>query len=316
MKFSSLFSILATTSALSLSEATEQFATLYQHYFEHHFFNANAGYVDKIDVEDYLKTNPVIKEWDNTLPTLIYHGINDNCDDGQINNFIKVIGQVGEANGKQLHAECMVIGGTQQNFESIFESMAGQTAEACKTVQEHPIFGKSDFNLVGISQGGMLTRGMIQDCDLGEHKVRNYLSIAGPQMGVQKTPSCLDGVLCDILTWVEDHIAFFSVAQEHLAPAAYWRDTYSEKYFDQYLKYSAFLAPINNERQHEKSAQYKERFSALNRLELVKFQNDTIVYPKESEWFGTYNVGNTEITAMKDTKVYKEDTVGLKTLDD
>jgi len=48
----------------------------------------------------------------------------------------------------------------------------------------------------------------------------------------------------------------------------------------------------------------------------VKFQNDTIVYPKESEWFGTYNVGNKEITLMKDTKVYKEDTIGLKTLDE
>jgi len=95
------------------------------------------------------------------LPTLIYHGINDNCDDGQINNFIKVLGQVGEANGKTLHAECMVIGGAHQNFLSVFESMTSQTDEACKTVQEHPIFGKSDFNLIGISQGGMLTRAMI-----------------------------------------------------------------------------------------------------------------------------------------------------------
>ena len=58
--------------------------------------------------------------------------------------------------------------------------MTAQAAEACQTVQNHAIFGKSDFNLIGISQGGMLSRAMIQDCDLGEHKVRNYLSIAGP----------------------------------------------------------------------------------------------------------------------------------------
>ena len=161
MKFSSVFSVLATASAFSFSDAVDPFASLYKHYFEHHFFNSNQGFLDQIDVEEYLKTNPVIKEWDNTLPTLIYHGINDNCDDGQINNLIGVIGRVGEANGKTLHAECMVIGGTQQNFNSIFESMTAQTAEACKTVQEHPIFGKSDFNLIGISQGGMLTRGMI-----------------------------------------------------------------------------------------------------------------------------------------------------------
>ena len=177
MKLSFIISLVATTSAYSL---IDPLASLYKHYFEHHFFETSPGYLDKIDVEDYLMSNPVIKDWDNTLPTLFYHGIGDHCADHQITNFIEVIGQVGEANGKTLHAECIVIGGSQERFNSIFESMASQTAEACKTVQEHPIFGKSDFNLVGISQGGMLSRAMIQDCDLGEHKVRNYLSIAGP----------------------------------------------------------------------------------------------------------------------------------------
>jgi hypothetical protein len=38
-----------------------------------------------------------VKEWDITLPTLIYHGITDDCGDGAIKNLIKVIGQVGEA---------------------------------------------------------------------------------------------------------------------------------------------------------------------------------------------------------------------------
>jgi len=117
MKFSTLSSVLATASASSaLPDATDPFAALYQHYFENHFFETNNGYLDQIDVEQYLKTNPVIKDWDNTLPTLFYHGINDNCDDGQIANFIKIMGQVGEANGKTLHAECMVIGGSHQNF--------------------------------------------------------------------------------------------------------------------------------------------------------------------------------------------------------
>ena len=44
------------------------------------------------------------------------------------------------------------------------------------------------------------------------------------------------------------------------------------------------------------------------------FQNDTIVYPKESPWFATYNVGNKQLTNMKDTIVYKNDTIGLRTL--
>jgi len=59
--------------------------------------------------------------------------------------------------------------------------------------------------------------------------------------------------------------------QNHLAPAAYWRDCFDEHYFEEYLKYSIYLPYINNEKAHDLSAQYKERFSALNRLELVKF---------------------------------------------
>jgi hypothetical protein len=161
MKLSTIASLFAYASAFSLGRVTDPMVSLYEHYFDNHFFKSSNGYLDKIDVDDYLKSNPVIKDWDNTLPTLIYHGIGDDCGDGQIKNLIRVISQVGEANGKTLHAECIVIGARQQNFYSIFESMNSQTAEACKTVQEHPIFGKSDFNLIGISQGGMLTRAMI-----------------------------------------------------------------------------------------------------------------------------------------------------------
>ena len=36
------------------------------------------------------------------------------------------------------------------------------------------------------------------------------------------------------------------------------------------------------------------------------FQNDTIVYPKESAWFGTYDVGKI-FKSMKETLVYKDD---------
>ena len=137
-------------------------------------------------------------------------------------------------------------------------------------------------------------------------------------MGVQKTPGCMTGILCDILTYLEDHIliskSLFDLFQAHLAPGAYWRDTYNEFYFEQYLKYSDFLPLINNERQHEKSQQYKDRFSSLNRLELVKFQNDTTLYPIDTSHFGTINVGSTDVVPMEETEVYKNDTIGLKTM--
>ena len=53
---------------------------------------------------------------------------------------------------------------------------------------------------------------------------------------------------------------------------------------------------------------------SLNRIELVKFQNDTIIYPKETSQFGTINVGSKTVTPMEETEVYKNDTIGLKTM--
>ena len=34
-----------------------------------------------MDVEEWLKNNTAITEWDNTLPTLIFHGFGDSCGD-------------------------------------------------------------------------------------------------------------------------------------------------------------------------------------------------------------------------------------------
>ena len=36
---------------------------------------------------------------------------------------------------------------------------------------------------------------------------------------------------------------------------------------------------------HPKFDQYRARFMSLNKIELVQFQNDTVVFPKESEHF-------------------------------
>ena len=122
---------------------------------------------------------------------------------------------------------------------------------------------------------------MIQDCDLGAFKVRNYLSVAGPQQGVQLTPWCFTGTWCNILTYLENHLEDFQVAQHHMAPADYWNNP-EPKAHAAYLKYSIYLPYINNEKVHDKSAQYKERFSALNRAQFVLFQNDTVIYPINS----------------------------------
>ena len=55
---------------------------------------------------------------------------------------------------------------------------------------------------------------------------------------------------------------------------------------DKYLADSVFLPYLNNETGDDViKAANKARFSALNSAMLVMFSEDTVVYPKESEWF-------------------------------
>jgi palmitoyl-protein thioesterase len=50
---------------------------------------------------------------------------------------------------------------------------------------------------------------------------------------------------------------------------------------------------------------------------LVKFLNDTIVVPRDSEWFGFYADGqDSKLQALEESPLYQEDWLGLKTLNE
>ena len=54
------------------------------------------------------------------------------------------------------------------------------------------------------------------------------------------------------------------------------------------MKYSSFLPYINNEKT-EKNPQYKQRLTELEHFRMLKWVDDTTVFPKESEWFGVFD---------------------------
>lgn len=75
------------------------------------------------------------------------------------------------------------------------------------------------------------------------------------------------------------------------------------------------MADINNDRDLKNST-YKENLLKLQKLVLIKFAQDSVVVPRESEWFGFYQTGQTEkMLSFNETKLYMEDWIGLKTLD-
>jgi palmitoyl-protein thioesterase len=84
---------------------------------------------------------------------------------------------------------------------------------------------------------------------------------------------------------------------------------------EQYLADSVFLPYLNNETGDETTkAANKARFSALNSAMLVMFSEDTVVYPKESEWFQQLNQDLVTVEALEDSSFYKEDLIGLRSL--
>ena len=73
--------------------------------------------------------------------------------------------------------------------------------------------------------------------------------------------------------------------QDLIAAAQYWHDPLTE---EEYLQNSLFLADINNQGP-VKNTSYRENLASLQNLVLVKFNQDTIVDPRESEWFGWFS---------------------------
>lgn len=88
--------------------------------------------------------------------------------------------------------------------------------------------------------------------------------------------------------------------QNIFVQAEYWHDPIKES---DYIKGSHFLADLNNERDINKS--YRDNLLKLKNFVLVMFTNDTMVVPKESEWFAFYTPGqDKEIMPLENSALY------------
>lgn len=84
-----------------------------------------------------------------------------------------------------------------------------------------------------------------------------------------------------------------------------------------YLEKCKFLPKLNNELPDQKNSSYKHRLSSLQKLVLIMFEDEEVVIPKETSWFGYYPDGAfNPVIPPQQTKLYTEDWIGLKTLDD
>jgi len=169
------------------------------------------------------------------------------------------------------------------------------------------------YNIVGLSQGNLIGRAVVEYCDCGP-PVKNFISIGGPHAGTASVPLCGSGLLCILIDNLIKLEIYSDYVQAHLAPSGYLKIPTD---MEDYLKGCRFLPKLNNEIPSERNATYKERFSSLENLVLIMFEDDAVLIPRETAWFGYYPDGAfNPVLPPQETKLYIEDWVGLKTLDE
>jgi len=193
---------------------------------------------------------------------------------------------------------------------NVADGLASITTPIAEQVDELADLVKADarlaggFHAVGLSQGGLVLRGYVERYN--EPPVRRLISVCSPHAGISSCPSSsLYKMVCPL--W---KLAPYTA---RLSFADYWKDPSDQA---TYLERSRWLADFNNERENQ-NADYKRRMATLDRYVLVEAVNDTTVAPHVSESHGFYAWGsNAQILALRETSGYKQDAIGVRTLDE
>lgn len=231
-------------------------------------------------------------------PVVILHGIGDSCNGGYMRYFPQKLNQT-----LGVYGECIESGGGVEDFST---PIIEQSKKACEAIKANPNF-QGNFSIVALSQGGLIARYIIEECEM-KGTVKRLVTIGTPHMGVSKIPNCMSGVVCYLLKKMVSMIIYTSAVQNHIGPAGYFVDNL---HFDTYKKYSNFLPELNNENKIDEK--YIQKFTQLEKVLLMKFTKDTMIYPKESAWFEFVDEKDI-VVLLKNSTFYNKDQIGLKKL--
>ncbi|XP_075991948.1 palmitoyl-protein thioesterase 2 [Anticarsia gemmatalis] len=190
---------------------------------------------------------------------------------------------------------------------SSLESMWHQVLEIGMDIANISASHPEGINLIGYSQGGLIARGIVET--FPNVSVSTFISLSSPQAG-QYGAGFLHLVFPGL---VKDTVwqLFYSKVGQHTSVGNYWNDPYHQKLYE---TYSVYLPYINNELPSAKSDDFKANLLKLKRLVLIGGPDDQVITPWQSSQFGYYN-GNETVIEMREQDIYKEDRIGLRTLD-
>ncbi|XP_034240708.1 palmitoyl-protein thioesterase 1-like [Thrips palmi] len=245
------------------------------------------------------------------VPVVLWHGMGDSCyNDFSMGRIEKLIAdRLGE--GTYVTSLCFGNNLVEDSASGFIMESNKQVEKACRVIAEDENL-KDGYHAVGLSQGGQFLRAVAQRCPSPPMKV--LVSLGGQHQGVYGLPHCQSGIICNAVRKLLSVGAYWPLVQDILVQAQYWHDAHSPQ---RYRRGSTFLADINNDVQHasDRNSSYAENLTKLDKLVLVRFNNDSMVVPRASSWFEFYAPGSTsEILPLEESAIYKEDWIGLKQL--
>ncbi|PIA18004.1 palmitoyl-protein thioesterase [Coemansia reversa NRRL 1564] len=243
------------------------------------------------------------------LPVIVWHGMGDTCcDNSTMGEIVRLIKD--EIPGVFVHS--VQIGDTESADRNagFFGNLNNQIDRVCTELEAIPEL-QHGANLMGFSQGGLFLRALVQRCPT--IKAKSLVTFGSPHSGVAEIPKCPnDGdALCGWMRQLASRGVYSWYIRDHVVQAQYFKDP---KRLDQYLRHNIFLPDINGDLD-ERNTNYRSRIIALEKLVLVRFSEDNMIYPSQSSWFGFIDDEGNEIP-LQNTTMYHDDWLGLRELDE